>query len=115
MVRALFGDALVAELTEDEVKVAVAGDHSRTEAWQNAIDRLLGALQSGDLTTFAVQPAQDRRVRLSRAYWQLWIAKWRPFRTDRVDIVAADQESRASFVILPAGPVRLISRHCDIG
>jgi hypothetical protein len=91
-VRALFGDALVAELTEDEVKAAVAGDHSRTEAWQNAIDRLLGALQSGDLTALAVQPAQDRRVRLPRAYWQLWIAEWRPFRTGRVDIVATDRD-----------------------
>jgi hypothetical protein len=72
-VRTLFGEPLIAELTEEDVKAAVAGDRTRTGAWEEASDRLLVALKSGELTGFAVQAARQIRVPLPARYWSEWI------------------------------------------
>lgn len=87
-VRTLFGEPFLAELTEDGVKAVAAGDRTRTGAWQEASDRLLIALKSGELTGFAVQAARQIRVPLPARYWSEWIAEWRPFLTGRVEFQA---------------------------
>ena len=88
MVRARFGESFVAELTENDLKAAAAGDRTRTGAWQQARDQMLASLKSGELTAFAVQAARQICVPLPAGYWNEWIAEWRPFLSGRVEVQA---------------------------
>jgi hypothetical protein len=85
IVRALFGDQFVAEITVDEIEAAATGNAPRAEARRTAVDRLLPALRSGELTAFAAQAARGLRIPLPPSYWNEWIAEWRPFLSGRVD------------------------------
>jgi hypothetical protein len=86
IVRALFGDQFGPEIMVDELTAAAAGNAPRAEARRTAVDRLLTALRSEDLTAFAVQAARGPRIPLPPAYWNEWIAEWRPFLSGRVDV-----------------------------
>jgi hypothetical protein len=88
----LFGDQFVGRITVDELEATAAGKAPRAESRRTAVDRLLAALRSGELTAFAVQAARGLRTPFPLAYWNEWIAEWRPFLSGRVDVPGTDRD-----------------------